>query len=263
MYKGGTMKAVILCGGKGTRMREETEYRPKPLVLIGGKPILWHIMKLYSYYGINDFILCVGYKGEMIKEYFMEMYWRNNDFTLHTDGKGKIDYHSNEKENWNITIVDTGLDTMTAGRLKLIEKYIDEDEFFMTYGDGLSDININKLLEFHKSKNKIATLTGVYPISSFGVMEVENGIVKAFKEKPVLKDMVNGGYMVLNKKVFDYFPAEDCFFEGKPLVSLAEKSQLAVYEHNGFWKAIDTFKDIEYINKLLDKSEKSWVVWDN
>lgn len=256
------MKAVILCGGKGTRMREETEYRPKPLVLVGGKPILWHIMKHYSSYGINDFILCAGYKGDMIKQYFMEMNWRNNDFTVHINGEKKIDYHTKEEEQWNITIIDTGLETQTAGRLKKVKKYIDEDEFMFTYGDGLSDVKLDELLKYHHKKNKIATLTGVHPISSFGLMETEDGIVKSFREKPALKDMVNGGYMILNKKVFDYIPEKDCMFEQEPLRKLAADEALAVYEHNGFWKAIDTFKDVETVNKMCEGGNTPWKVWE-
>ncbi|MBU3179968.1 glucose-1-phosphate cytidylyltransferase [Clostridium psychrophilum] len=252
------MKVVILCGGKGTRMREETEYRPKPLVEIGGKPILWHIMKSYSSYGFNDFILCVGYKGEMIKQYFMDMYWRNNDFTLHLSGDREIEYHTKEEEKWNITIVDTGNETLTGGRLKQVEKYIDDDEFMFTYGDGLSNVNILKLLEFHRKKGRIGTLTGVNPISSFGVMEVEDGIIKAFKEKPILKDRVNGGFMVFNKEVFKYLPSKDCFFEQEPIKNLAKDKQLAVYEHNGFWVAIDTIKDVQTVNKLWDTGEHLW-----
>ena len=252
------MKVVILCGGKGTRMREETEYRPKPLVEIGGRPILWHIMKIYSSYGFNDFILCVGYKGEMIKQYFMDMHWRNNDFTLHFNGHRKVEYHTKEEENWNITIVDTGIETMTGGRLKQVEKYIDGEEFMFTYGDGLSDVNITELLKFHREKGKIGTLTGVNPISSFGFMEVEDDVVKTFKEKPILKDMVNGGFMVLNKEVFNYLPNEDCFFEREPIRKLAKDKQLAVYVHNGFWVALDTFKDVEAVNKSWDKGDRLW-----
>jgi len=253
------MKVVILCGGKGTRMREETEYRPKPLVEIGGKPILWHIMQSYSSYGFNDFILCVGYKGEMIKQYFMDMYWRNNDFTLDLSGDRKLEYHTKEEEKWNITIVDTGIDTLTGGRLKQVEKYIDDKEFMFTYGDGLSNVNILKLLEFHREKGRIGTLTGVNPISPFGVMEVEDGIIKAFKEKPILKDLVNGGFMVLNKEIFKYLPTEDCFFEREPIKNLAKDNQLAAYEHKGFWVAIDTIKDVETVNKLWDTGEHLWV----
>ncbi|MBU3101623.1 MULTISPECIES: glucose-1-phosphate cytidylyltransferase [Clostridium] len=252
------MKVVILCGGKGTRMREETEYRPKPLVEIGGKPILWHIMKIYSSYGFNDFILCVGYKGEMIKQYFMDMYWRNNDLTLHLGGDRGIEYHTEEEENWNITIVDTGIETMTGGRLKQVEKYIDDEEFMLTYGDGLSNVNILELLEFHRQKGRIGTLIGVNPLSTFGVMEVEDGIVKSFKEKPILKDKVNGGFMVFNKEVFKYLPSEDCFFEQEPIRNLAKDKQLAVYNHKGFWVAIDTIKDVQAVNKLWDKGEHLW-----
>jgi len=252
------MKVVILCGGKGTRMREETEYRPKPLVEIGGKPILWHIMKSYSSYGLNDFILCVGYKGEMIKQYFMDMYWRNNDFTLHFNGDRKIEYHTKEEEDWNITIINTGIETMTGGRLKQVEKYIDDKEFMFTYGDGLSNVNIIELLEFHRKKGKIGTLTGVNPISTFGVMEVKDGIVNSFKEKPILNNRINGGFMVFNRDIFKYLGSEDCFFEQEPIRNLAKDKQLAVYEHNGFWTAIDTFKDVEAVNKLWDKGEHLW-----
>lgn len=254
------MKVVILCGGKGTRMGQETEFRPKPLIVIGGKPILWHIMKFYSSYGYNDFILCIGYKGDMIKQYFMEMYWRNNDFTLHLDGNNTIEYRTHENENWNITIIDTGLETMTGGRIKRIEKYIDEDEFMFTYGDGLSDINLKALVDYHRKKNKIATLTGVHPTSSFGLMNVEDGIVKAFREKPVLNDLVNGGYMIINKRIFNYFPQEDCAFEEEPLVRLAKDEQLAVYEHHGFWKAIDTQKDIIFVNNMYSKGVMPWLI---
>jgi len=252
------MKVVILCGGKGTRMREETEYRPKPLVEIGGKPILWHIMKSYSSYGFNDFILCVGYKGEMIKQYFMDMYWRNNDFTLHFNGDRKIEYHTKEEENWNITIINTGIETMTGGRLKQVEKYIDDKEFMFTYGDGLSNVNILELLKFHRKKGKIGTLTGVNPVSTFGVMEVKDGIVNSFKEKPILNDRINGGFMVFNKNIFKYLGSEDCFFEQEPIRNLAKDKQLSMYEHNGFWTAIDTFKDVEAVNKLWDKGEHLW-----
>ncbi len=256
------MKAVILCGGKGTRMREETEYRPKPLVPIGGKPILWYIMKTYYQYGINDFILCTGYKSDMIKQYFMEMYWRNNDFTLHINGDKKVEFHTVEKEDWNVTLVDTGLETGTGARLKKIEKYVDGDDFFMTYGDGVSDVNINELLQFHRNKGKIATITGVHPMSPFGLIDVKDGIVKSFIEKPRLNDMINGGFMVLNNEVFKYIAnEEECMFEQKPIKDLAAASELAVYEHNGFWTAIDTFKDIEKINKMWNDGDRPWVSW--
>jgi glucose-1-phosphate cytidylyltransferase len=255
------MKTVILCGGKGTRMREETEFRPKPLVNVGENPIIWHIMKIYSYYGINDFILCVGYKGDMIKRYFMEMCWRNNDFTVKTGTRADVIYHTADEENWNVTIVDTGAETQTGGRIKRIERYIDEEDFMLTYGDGLSDVDIQKLYDYHKLTGKIATLTGVNPTSPFGIIQTNNGIVTSFKEKPVLDDVINGGYMVLNRRIFDYLPEEDCAFEQEPLRSLALDSQLAVYRHSGFWTSIDTYKDIERVNALWKAGETPWKKW--
>lgn len=256
------MKTVILCGGQGTRMREETEYRPKPLVEVGDKPMIWHIMKLYSYYGYRDFILCIGYKGQMIKAYFMEMYWRNNDFTLSTSDACRVTYHTRDNENWNVTIIDTGSDTLTGGRIRRIKDYVDDEEFMLTYGDGLSNVNIHKLLTFHKAKGRLATLTGVHPTSPFGVMDVQDEIVTSFREKPVLEDMVNGGYMVLNRKVFDYIPEEDCSFEQEPLKKLAKDRELAVYRHNGFWTAIDTYKDVERVNQLWKSGKSPWKLFD-
>lgn len=242
-------------------MREDTEYRPKPLVEIGGKPIIWHIMKTYSHFGINDFLLCVGYKGDMIKQYIIDMCWRNNDFTLNMSGEKDIEYLTKEEDIWNITVIDTGLETMTAGRLKQAEKYINEDTFLFTYGDGLSDVNIIELIEFHKRKGKIATLTGVHPVSPFGLLKVHDGLVRLFEEKPVLNDLINGGYMVLNKKVFDYLPENDCFFEHEPLKRLAADGELSAYEHKGFWTAIDTHKDVERVNQLWDSEERPWKKW--
>jgi glucose-1-phosphate cytidylyltransferase len=255
------MKAVILCGGKGTRMREETEFRPKPLVTVGGKPIIWHIMKFYSFYGINNFILCVGYKGDMIKRYFMEMRWLNNDFTVKTGDSGELEYHTSDAEPWNVTIVDTGAETQTGGRVRQIQKYIDVDDFMLTYGDGLSDVNLRKLYAYHKLTGKVATLTGVNPTSPFGVIQTEHGVATAFKEKPVLEDIINGGFMVLNQKVFVYIPQEDCAFEQEPLHHLAEDAQLAVYKHSGFWTAIDTYKDVERVNELWKNGDTPWKLW--
>ena len=255
------MKTVILCGGKGTRMREETEFRPKPLVEVGDKPMIWHIMKIYSHYGYRDFILCVGYKGYMIKQYFMEMLWRNNDITISTRDGICVKYHTDEDEHWNITIVDTGPETLTGGRLKKIEKYIDDDQFMLTYGDGLSDVNLDSLYQYHQQKGTIATLTGVHPSSPFGVVEANNGIVTTFKEKPILDDYVNGGYMVLDKRVFGYIPDTDCPFEQQPLRALASDGQLAVYKHDGFWTSIDTYKDVERVNELWRKQVRAWKKW--
>lgn len=256
------MKVVIFCGGKGTRMREETEYRPKPLVNVGGRPIIWHIMKTYAHYGFNEFILCVGYKGEAIKDYFMNLEWKNNDFTLHfKNGEKFIEYHTKEEENWKVTIIDTGLETLTGGRLKRVERYIEEDTFMLTYGDGLSDVNITELIEFHKQKGKVATLTGIHPTGNFGVIESENGIAKSFKEKPKLEGTINGGYMVLNKSIFNYMPDFDCMFEEEPLKGVSKDGELAVYEHNGFWMAIDTFKDVEKVNSMCEEGNCPWEVY--
>lgn len=256
------MKTVILCGGRGTRMREETEFRPKPLVRIGEKPIIWHIMKLYSHYGFRDFLLCVGYKGDMIKRYFMEMYYLNNDFSITTGKHSDIQVHTKNDENWNVTIVDTGLESQTGKRMKRIEKYIDTDDFMLTYGDGLSDVNLKELIETHQKEGKIATLTGVNPNSPFGIFEIKNDIVTAFKEKPILEDVINGGFMVLNKRVFDYISDANCAFEQEPLHQLARDSEISIYRHKGFWTAMDTYKDIEKINELWASGESPWKLWE-
>lgn len=256
------MKAVILCGGKGTRMREETEFRPKPLVNVGENPIIWHIMKIYSYYGINDFILCAGYKGDMIKRYFMEMRWRNNDITVKTGSQADVIYHSSDEENWNVTIADTGEETQTGGRIRKIQKYVDGEDFMLTYGDGLSDVDLHRLYDYHRKTGKIATLTGVNPTSPYGIIKTEHGAVTAFKEKPVLDDVINGGYMVLSPAVFDYLPEADCAFEQEPLHRLAEESQLSVFFHTGFWTSIDTAKDIERVNRLWSEGVRPWKRWE-
>lgn len=239
------MKAVILCGGKGTRLREETEYKPKPMVLVGDKPILWHIMKLYSHYGVNDFVLCLGYKGEMIKDYFTE----------------------NAMPEWNITFADTGLECHTGGRIAKIKKYLemeDDENFFLTYGDGVANVDIKKLLDFHISKNKIATITGVKPVSPWGVLEIQSGLVKSFVEKPKTDNWINGGFFVCNRRIFDYLPLDDdCVFEQEPLRSLSAKDELAVYCHDDFWKCVDTFKDLTGLSQLYDKGERRWMVWES
>lgn len=256
------MQTVIFCGGKGTRMREETAFRPKPLVLIGEKPIIWHIMKTYSHYGFHDFILCVGYKGDMIKRYFVEMSWLNNDFTINTEKYANMELHTDNNEPWNVTVVDTGPESQTGTRLKLVEKYIDTDDFMLTYGDGLSDVDINELYETHRKNDKVATLTGIKPTSPFGVFQTSNGVVTSFKEKPVLEDRVNAGFMVLNKKIFGYIPDYDCAFEQEPLHKLALDSQIAIFNHDGFWTAIDTYKDIERVNELWKNGDAPWKNWE-
>lgn len=256
------MKVVILCGGKGTRMRDMTEFIPKPLVQIGGKPIIWHIMKTYAQYGFTDFILCLGYKGSMIKEYFVHHDWMNNDFTLNLrSNKKTIVNHSNQLEDWNVTFVDTGLETMTGGRIKRVEPYIGEEEFMVTYGDGVANIDINKLLAQHKKMGKIATLTAIHPMSQFGVLEATDSLVKSFKEKPRLDGIINGGFFVFNRKIFSYLKEDSTILEEEPLRTLTREQQLALYEHHEFWKCMDTPKDAADLNRMWDENKAEWKVW--
>lgn len=253
------MKVVILCGGKGTRFREFPEDIPKPLAPIGNKPILWHIMKTYSHYGYKDFVLCLGYKGDMIKKYFIEEEWRASDFTMNLKERRKIT-HSSEEEDWNITFADTGLETNTGGRLKRIEKYIPEGEnFFATYGDALANINIQQLLEFHKKNGKIATITTLRPYSQFGIVEIEDSIVTSFKEKPKLDYWINGGFFVFKKEVFSH-TGENDVLEKKTFETLAAKKEMAAYKFDGFWQCMDTFKDYQSFNELWEKGAP-WRVW--
>ncbi|MCD4813025.1 glucose-1-phosphate cytidylyltransferase [bacterium] len=255
------MKTIILCGGTGTRLREETEYKPKPLVEIGGMPILWHIMKHYARYGMTDFALALGYKGSMIKEYFMNFDWMSNDFTLDLKAKQeKIIHFDHPPEDWRVTFADTGLKIPTGGRIKRMEKYIQEDTFLVTYGDGVSDVDIGALVSFHKHHGKIATLTGVHPSSPFGVLESEDGLVSSFKEKPFLAGLINGGFFVFDKRIFDYLE-DDTVLEEAPLRQLAEEKQLAVYQHEGFWACMDTFKDVERLNTMWEKGNSPWKTW--
>jgi glucose-1-phosphate cytidylyltransferase len=259
------MKVVILCGGEGTRLKEETEFKPKPMVKIGGMPILWHIMKFYSHYGFKDFVLCLGYKGDVIRQYFLNHELMKRDFTISLKGGDKT-IHDGEKysEDWNITMAETGAKSMTGARIKRIEKYINEDEFMLTYGDGLSDVNIKNLVEHHHKKNTIGTLSGVNPQSRFGLIKTdENSIVTKFVEKPVLYDeYVNGGFCVFKKDVFDYITADDsCVFETKPLSELAGKKQLSVYKHNGFWYCMDTYRDYLDLNNEWNSGNAPWKIW--
>jgi glucose-1-phosphate cytidylyltransferase len=255
-------KVVILCGGTGTRLKEETEFRPKPLVEIGRKPILWHIMKIYAYYGHTSFVLCLGYKGSMIKEYFLNYECMNSDFTINLGNREKFVFHnSHEEGDWKVTLADTGLDTMTGGRIKRIEKYIDDDTFLATYGDGVGDLDINRLIQFHKEKGKIATLTGFHPFSRFGVIEMNSdSLVERFREKPQLDGMISGGFFVFNRKVFDYLD-EDCVLEQEPLYRLAKDGELAVYQHKGFWKSMDTYRDFLELNRMWEEGNTPWKVW--
>lgn len=257
------MKVVILCGGKGTRMREETEFRPKPMVEIGGRPLLWHIMHIYSNYGFKDFIVCLGYKGNMIKQYFLNYEAMNNDFTIQLGNRTGIQYHNNHKEaDWNVTLVDTGADSQTGARVKKVKSYIDGNTFMLTYGDGLSNVNINDLLEYHKSHGKIGTMTGVHPPSRFGELVLKENRVELFSEKPqTMKGLVNGGFFVFNKSFFDYLDNDEgCILEKKPLEELSVQGELMVYPHEGFWQCVDTYRELEMLNNMWKSSDAPWLL---
>ncbi|MHC4738319.1 MAG: sugar phosphate nucleotidyltransferase [Planctomycetota bacterium] len=258
------MKTVILCGGKGRRLDRETEYRPKPLVEVGGRPILWHIMKIYSHQGFKDFILCLGYKGNMIKKYFLSLEEMSNDFLLDLRNKQKMSLSSNDALDGRVYFIDTGYDTMTGARIAKIKKYIGEDgDFFITYGDGVADIDLHKLYQYHKKMAKIATITSVSPVYWFGLVESEDGLVTKFDEKPNMKDLINGGFMVFNRKIFDYLSEkEGCVLELEPLRKLAQDGQLATYQHKGFWKCMDNQKDVDELNKVY-KQGAPWEIWKN
>ncbi len=255
------MPVVILCGGAGTRLREETEFRPKPLVQIGGKPILWHIMKHYAHYGFKNFILCLGYKGDMIKEYFMNYHMMTRDFTLNLHTKKGTIHHETDPEDWNITFVDTGQGPLTGGRVKKVEKFITTDNFLLTYGDGVSDVDLHKLVAFHKEKGKIGTLTGIHPTSKYGTVKLdENNVVAEFTEKPVLNDVINGGFFVFNKELFKYIEG-DVMLEKEPFEKLATDKEMALFKHEGFWKCMDTFKDAQDFNEMCNEENMPWKIW--
>ncbi len=258
------VKVVMLCGGLGTRLREETEYRPKPMVEIGGRPILWHIMKLYAHNGFTDFVLCLGYRGNIIKDYFLNYEAMNNDFSVCLGRNSKIEYKNVHREqDFQVTLVDTGQNTMTGGRVKKIEKYIGPDDIFMlTYGDGVGDVNIRELLDFHKSHGKLATVTTITPSSRFGVIEANSiNRVTTFKEKAKTSGRASAGFFVLNRRVFDYLGGDDCIFEKAPLERLVDDGQLMAYQHNGFFYAMDTYREYEYLNQLWNTNQAPWKVW--
>lgn len=258
------MKAVILCGGKGRRLSEATDVIPKPLIEIGGKPILWHIIKIYASQGIKDFILCLGYKGHMIKDYFLKLEERSNDFVLDLK-KNKI-YHlsDNDELDVSITFINTGGDNMTGSRVAKIKKFLgDDDNFFLTYGDGVADINLKELHEHHKKMGRIGTLTVVHPYYLYGLTELKDGLIISFDEKPKMKDFISGGFMIFNKKIFNYLSEEpSCILEQTPLQNLAKDNQLAGYHHQGFWKAMDTQKDVDILNEICAKGAP-WKIWEN
>ena len=257
-------KVVILCGGEGTRLREETEYKPKPMVTVGGLPIIWHIMKTYSHYGFSDFVLCLGYRGDAIKQFFLTHELMHNDFTLNLSDRSRdVIHHADLHENWTVTLAETGLKSQTGSRIKRIEKYIDTDNFLATYGDGVANINIAEKFAFHKKMGTTATLTGVHPRSRFGLVQRnENGLVEKFVEKPILYDYINGGFYAFKKDIFDHLEEdESCVLETKPFTSLAQKKQLSMYVHDGFWYAMDTYKDYLELNKMWDEGNRPWKIW--
>jgi len=256
------VKVVILCGGAGTRLREQTEFMPKPLVQIGDKPILWHIMKIYAHYGFEDFVLCLGYRGEVIKQYFYEYKMLNCDFTINL-GNGDIVIADPVHEDWNITLAQTGVDAMTGSRVKKIEKYIDGSLFMLTYGDGLANMNIKELLEFHRSQGKIGTVTGVHPSSRFGELVIENERVVDFLEKPQVQNgLVNGGFFIFDRRFFGYLNDDSsCVLEKEPLERLAADGELCVYKHTGFWACMDTQRDFQLLNNIWNSEVPPWKVW--
>jgi glucose-1-phosphate cytidylyltransferase len=257
------MKVIILAGGKGTRLGERASSIPKPMLFIGNNPIIWHIMKIYSYYGFNEFIICLGYLGNVIKDYFYHYNILNHNFSIDLKTREISIHDLNQESNWKVTLIDTGLETLKGGRIKRIERYLESETNMLTYGDGLSDINIPELLKFHERKGKIITITGVHPPSRFGeIIEKENKLV-FFTEKPQTSaSLINGGFMVFNKEMLDYLTEdENCDFEHGPLEKLAEDNQIAIYKHSGNWECIDTERDYQYLNKLWNEKRAFWQIW--
>lgn len=259
------MKVILLAGGLGTRISEESHLRPKPMIEIGGKPILWHVMKEYSYYGFHEFIICAGYKQHIIKEWFADYYLHNSDITFDFTNHGRMTVHNNVSEPWKVTIIDTGYSTMTGGRIKRIQPYVGNETFLMTYGDGVSDIDIGELVRFHKEHGKIATLTAYSVGQRFGVLGIneEDKMVHTFREKSE-KDAsrINVGYMVLEPQIFDYIDGDETVFEQTPLERLAKEGQLVAYEHNGFWQCMDTQREKIQLEQMIAAKEAPWMVWD-
>ena len=259
------MKTVLLAGGYGTRISEESQYKPKPMIDIGGQPILWHIMKEYSYYGHNEFIICAGYKQHVIKQWFADYFLRNSDISFdYREGDSKLIVHESHVEPWKVTIVDTGLDTMTGGRIRRIQKYVGDEPFLMTYGDGVCDVDINKLIEFHNSHGKIATLTAVMQDQSKGILDIGgDNAVKSFREKKVADSAaINAGYMVFNPEVFDYINGDNTVLERETLEELASKEQLMSYMHRGFWQCMDSMREKEILEKMWFMGKAPWKVWE-
>ncbi len=260
-----TVPVVILCGGQGTRLREETEYRPKPMIDVGGRPIVWHIMRIYAHYGFKDFVLCLGYKGLVVKEYFLHYRAIANDFTVSLGERKTVEYEDGGQDDvdWNVTLAETGLDAMTGARVKRVAKYVKGDTFMLTYGDGLADIDIQALLDFHRQSGRLVTVTGIHPPSRFGEMVVSGDLVSEFSEKPqVSEGVVNGGFFVCERGFFDYLSDDDsCILEREPLLRAAKDGQLAVYTHDGFWQCMDTFREYEMLESMWAKGAP-WKVWE-
>lgn len=257
------MKVIILCGGQGTRLREETEFRPKPMVMVGDRPMLWHIMKMYSHYGYRDFVLCLGYKGNMIKEYFLNYRSMNNNCTIQLKSGG-IEYHgTHDEEDFRVTLVNTGTDAMTGSRVKQVERYVDDDPVCVTYGDGLSDVNIRAVVDFHRAHGRVGTVTSVRPQSRFGVLQIGNdGQVKKFAEKPLAEGWISAGLFVFSRGFFDELSTDPgCVLEQEPLKKLARCGQLMAYQHDGFFYAMDTYRESLKLNELWERNDAPWAPW--
>ena len=258
------MKVVILAGGLGTRISEESHLKPKPMIEIGDQPILWHIMKIYSHYGFNDFVICCGYKGHLIKEYFADYYLHRSDVTFDFSENNRMTIHENVAEPWRVTLVDTGLHTQTGGRLKRVERYLGGEPFLLTYGDGVSDVDLNALLEQHRESEKTVTMTGIQPGGRYGVLDLEGETVTGFREKAKEDGgWINGGFMVMEPEVFRYLSTEEgCILERAPLETLAREGKLGVYKHTGFWQCMDTQRDKGRLEQLWESGAPPWKVWD-
>jgi glucose-1-phosphate cytidylyltransferase len=258
-------KVVLLCGGQGTRMREETEFRPKPMVEVGGRPLLWHIMKHYAAHGLDEFVLCLGYRGAMIKEYFLNYRLLNSDFTLDL-GSGRIEHETDRPEEWKVTLADTGEDAMTGARVKRVERFLgDSDVFLCTYGDGVSDVDIGKLLAFHRAHGRLATVTGVLPPGRFGHLQLDGDAVRGFAEKPAGGEgRINGGFLVFSREFLDRLSSDDsCVLEREPLERLAAEGELQMFNHDGFWQCADTMRDVELLRSLWTRDGAPWRTWDD
>ena len=259
------MKVVILCGGKGTRLREETEFRPKPMLPIGNRPILWHIMKIYAAQGHKDFVLCLGYKGEMIRDYFRNYLWMASDVTLSLGRKPSVTFQSNhDEEDWKVTLVDTGEDTLTAGRIKQVERYVEEDDFLLTYGDGVGNVDVNAAIAFHRKHGRMLTLTAVHPPGRFGELGMADGdVVRSFNEKPQVESgWINGGYFVASRRIFSRLEnTENVMLEQAPMRKLATDGELMAFRHTGFWQPMDTYTEYALLNRLWQENQAPWRMW--